>query len=90
MPIHFVRSRCGQRIDGGRTRRPDVADQHERTACAEQIAGRQQRDDQQSAIVHPGDDRGEIVRGDLGTEETLSDENAPQSGGPTSWSDVRA
>ena len=53
----------------------DVAHQHERAACAEQIAGRQQGDDQQSAIVHPGHDRREIGRCDLRTEESMSDDH---------------
>ena len=43
-----------------------VADEHERTPHAEQIAGREQRDDQQAAVVHPRQDRREIGRVDSG------------------------
>ena len=52
-----------------------VAHEDERTAGAEQIAGREERDDQQSAVVHPREDGGEIVGCKIGTDEAVEDEN---------------
>ena len=89
-PIHFVRSRAGSGSHGGRTRAARVAHQHERTAGAEQVAGREQRDDQQSAVVHPGEDRREVGRIDArrrtGRRTTTSAARASR----TSWNAVRA
>ena len=50
-----------------------VAHEHERTAGAEQVAGREQGNDQQPAVVHPREHRGEVSRCELRTEETVKD-----------------
>ena len=52
-----------------------VANEHERAPGAEEIAGGEQRDDQQPAIVHPGEDRREIAGRDVGTEEAVQDDD---------------
>ncbi len=53
-----------------------VAHEHERTSGAEQVAGRQQRDDQQPAIVDPGEDRGKVGRGEIRAREPVNDHGA--------------
>ena len=56
----------------GRVQPPSpVADADERTAGAEDVAGRQQRDDEQAAIVHPRQQRREIARRELRPEEAV-------------------
>ena len=52
---------------------PPVAHEHERTARAEEVAGGQQRDDEQPAIVDPGQDRGQIAGCDVRAGETVQD-----------------
>ena len=52
-----------------------IADEHEGAPGAEDIPGRQQRDNEPAAILHPRQHRGQIRRGNLRTEQTVQDEN---------------
>ena len=52
-----------------------VPRQDKRTTGAEEVAGREQRDDQETAIVDPGEDRGEICRGNIRAEESVENED---------------
>ena len=52
----------------------EVAREDERTARAKQIAGGEQRHDQQAPIVDPGDDRGEAGGVDPRAEEAVNND----------------
>jgi hypothetical protein len=52
-----------------------VADEHERAARAEQVAGRQQRHDQQSAVVDPRQNGREVCRIDSRGEQAVKDDD---------------
>ncbi len=48
-----------------------VPHEDERTPGAEEVAGGEQRHDQQAAVVDPGQNRRQIARCDVGTEEAV-------------------
>ncbi len=52
-----------------------VSRQDKGTPGAEEVAGREQRDNQETPIVDPGEDRGEICRGDIRAEESVENED---------------
>ena len=47
--------------------------EHEGTGHAEQVAGREQHQDERPPVVHPGEQRGEVAGRELGAEEAVND-----------------
>ena len=52
-----------------------IPNEHERAAGAEEVAGGEERDDEQAAVVHPGEDRCEVAGRDVWTEETVQNDD---------------
>ncbi len=73
MAIHLPRRRFGHSRAGRVKAATPIANEHERASRAEEVAGGEERDDEQSAVVHPGEDRRQIAGCDVRTEESVQD-----------------
>ena len=54
---------------------PEIADEDHRTGAAEHVAGREQRADQQAAIVNPRQHRRQVLRREVGPEQPVRDDD---------------